>query len=349
MSTDTSKSVHILLQNERGQLLLCTRTKTKATYPGLITSSAGGRVESGESYLTAAKRELYEELGIFDIPLIHYGAFIVQNKHEHTPHQLFVGVISSSTPLIIDSQEIALSNWYSITDIREQILHSPDFFADPFLQAFVVYEKSLLYIIDFDHTLFNWYQCKEELQSYLLNQYKIDPSLFKKTKDLIEIDSLYNVFSHLDLLAIKTGIDRTKLLKAFSLFMDKAERFVYSDATSLLKRLVESPHQIVLLTYGDETNQEYFIEKTGIKKYLNTVKIVTEKTTKLEVLKKLGSQNNTIVSINDDPEEAIFTGELLPFLYNNIVVERANAKFTSIQQNSKYYKVLSLNDIVVPM
>ena len=45
-------------------------------YPGKITSSAGGHVDEGENYKTAALRELKEELGI-STPLRDLGRFDV--------------------------------------------------------------------------------------------------------------------------------------------------------------------------------------------------------------------------------------------------------------------------------
>ena len=58
------RSVHIFVFNPRGQLYLQKRALHKDQYPGCWDSSAAGHVDWGESYETAAKRELEEELGI---------------------------------------------------------------------------------------------------------------------------------------------------------------------------------------------------------------------------------------------------------------------------------------------
>src|ERR1700741_2484278 len=59
-----TRSIHILLENKQGEVLVCRRPKNKKAYPNRFTSSAGGHVERGESYRVAAVRELKEELGM---------------------------------------------------------------------------------------------------------------------------------------------------------------------------------------------------------------------------------------------------------------------------------------------
>jgi len=58
------RSVHLLVFNERGELLLQKRSMNKDVHPGLWDSSAAGHVSFGESYEQCAVREVDEELGI---------------------------------------------------------------------------------------------------------------------------------------------------------------------------------------------------------------------------------------------------------------------------------------------
>lgn len=60
------RAVHILLFNRYGELFLQKRSMQKDESPGLWDSSAAGHVDSGESYLACARRELAEELGVVD-------------------------------------------------------------------------------------------------------------------------------------------------------------------------------------------------------------------------------------------------------------------------------------------
>lgn len=58
------RSVHILVFNPEGQVLLQLRAMSKDENPGLWDSSAAGHVDYGERYDASAVREIREELGI---------------------------------------------------------------------------------------------------------------------------------------------------------------------------------------------------------------------------------------------------------------------------------------------
>ncbi|MEI6278957.1 MAG: 16S rRNA (adenine(1518)-N(6)/adenine(1519)-N(6))-dimethyltransferase RsmA [Verrucomicrobiae bacterium] len=63
------RAVHMILSNTAGEILLQKRSIWKDRNPGLWDASAAGHVDSGESYLAAASRELREELGVESPPL----------------------------------------------------------------------------------------------------------------------------------------------------------------------------------------------------------------------------------------------------------------------------------------
>ena len=58
------RSVHIVVFNTAGQILLQKRNLHKDIQPGKWDTAVGGHLDSGETYLDAAKREFGEELGI---------------------------------------------------------------------------------------------------------------------------------------------------------------------------------------------------------------------------------------------------------------------------------------------
>ncbi|RLA20345.1 MAG: NUDIX hydrolase [Gammaproteobacteria bacterium] len=58
------RSVHLLVFNQAGELLLQKRSMTKDSCPGYWDSSAAGHVEAGESYDQCVMREVTEELGV---------------------------------------------------------------------------------------------------------------------------------------------------------------------------------------------------------------------------------------------------------------------------------------------
>jgi isopentenyldiphosphate isomerase len=57
------RSVHILVLNPEGRLLLQKRSMSKDVQPGKWDTSVGGHVGFGQSYEEAARREAEEELG----------------------------------------------------------------------------------------------------------------------------------------------------------------------------------------------------------------------------------------------------------------------------------------------
>lgn len=71
---DTRENIHknglihremgIWVFNDKGEVILQKRSMTKKHHPGCWSDSAAGHVESGDSYLVTAIRELKEETGI---------------------------------------------------------------------------------------------------------------------------------------------------------------------------------------------------------------------------------------------------------------------------------------------
>jgi len=60
---------HVLVVNGRGELLLQKRSANKDIQPGKWDTSVGGHLDPGEDYLTAALREMAEEIGVSGVPL----------------------------------------------------------------------------------------------------------------------------------------------------------------------------------------------------------------------------------------------------------------------------------------
>jgi isopentenyldiphosphate isomerase len=65
------RAVHILVFRSNGNIILQKRVMAKDIAPGKWDTSVGGHVDAGEDYITAAYREMEEELGISGVKLEH--------------------------------------------------------------------------------------------------------------------------------------------------------------------------------------------------------------------------------------------------------------------------------------
>ncbi|GDY17504.1 NUDIX hydrolase [Verrucomicrobiota bacterium] len=80
------RAIHIFWLRPDGQLCLQRRSFAKDHCPGLLSSSCAGHVDAGETYVSAATRELAEELGVQVAPTalaeIDYAPCHVELGHE---------------------------------------------------------------------------------------------------------------------------------------------------------------------------------------------------------------------------------------------------------------------------
>lgn len=117
------RAVHVLVFNRRGELFLQKRSMNKDENPGLWDSSAAGHVDSGESYLDCARREIGEELGITDeVPLEELfklpPSAVTGFEHSMIYRTRFDG------ELTLQSEEIDAGEWISpeVMDARVEVL-----------------------------------------------------------------------------------------------------------------------------------------------------------------------------------------------------------------------------------
>ncbi len=126
------RAVHVWVFRSNGQLVVQRRSASKDQYPNALTSSASGHLDSGEDYLTAAGRELGEELGLFGIEL----SFAVklpacpETAYEHTVLYRCV----TDAPLTPHVGEVASLELSSKADLLHQLSQPGDNLSPPFRQ-----------------------------------------------------------------------------------------------------------------------------------------------------------------------------------------------------------------------
>ena len=108
--------VRIFIFNTKGQLFLQKRSMKVHAYPGCWDSSAAGHVDPGEDALTAAKREVVEELGIKDLillPKLHfYNEKQCRDKLFRTYDAIFFAQYEGS--FILAEAEVSDGKWFDL-------------------------------------------------------------------------------------------------------------------------------------------------------------------------------------------------------------------------------------------
>ncbi|WP_353683375.1 NUDIX domain-containing protein [Thermodesulfovibrio sp. 3907-1M] len=129
------KVVHVLVFNSKGELLLQKRASHKDVAPGKWDTSVGGHIKPGEDILTAAKREMLEELGVVPENLRFLYTYIHSNEYESELVYTYWTVHEG--PFDFNKNEVEEVAFWSIENIQKSLFF--DFFSDNFKQEFLRY------------------------------------------------------------------------------------------------------------------------------------------------------------------------------------------------------------------
>jgi isopentenyldiphosphate isomerase len=121
------RSTYILVFNSHGELYVQKRTMTKDVFPGYYDPAAGGVVLAGESYEESAARELAEEMGIRNVPLIRLFEFYFADEATRVWGEVFSCIYDGE--LILQEEEVEYIKLMTIEDIlrrAEREAFTPD-------------------------------------------------------------------------------------------------------------------------------------------------------------------------------------------------------------------------------
>lgn len=113
------KVVHVLVFNENGELLLQKRSLTKDVAPGRWDTSVGGHISPGEDLITAAKREMEEEVGIVSDNLRYLYSYIHSNAYESELVSTYS--CTHNGPFSFNASEIDQIRFWKIEEIKNAI------------------------------------------------------------------------------------------------------------------------------------------------------------------------------------------------------------------------------------
>lgn len=128
------RAVSVIIFNSKKQILLQKRADSKYHSAGLWTNTCCSHPRPGEDSLQAAKRRLYEEMGIrcelqkmFDLT---YEIPLHNNLTEHEFDHVYAG-ICNDIPLP-DPGEVSDWKYADVSAIKKEILEDPSRFTDWF-------------------------------------------------------------------------------------------------------------------------------------------------------------------------------------------------------------------------
>lgn len=136
--------VRIFLFNSDGELFLQKRG-ANVDFPNLWDQSVGGHVDEGEDYLTAAEREMKEEIGLKGVKLDEIAKYYTESEYTHGQFKRFNMLYSatSDTPLTLEPDEVAGGEWVSLPGLDKMLADGPENFTRGFIRAYEVYRSSL--------------------------------------------------------------------------------------------------------------------------------------------------------------------------------------------------------------
>jgi len=111
--------VHVLIFNNKGELLLQKRSMNKDVAPGKWDTSVGGHVDPGEDIKEAANREMQEELGIKDAETVLLYNYFFRNDYESELVSTFSCVFDGK--ITFEKDEIDEVRFYDLKEISENI------------------------------------------------------------------------------------------------------------------------------------------------------------------------------------------------------------------------------------
>lgn len=132
------RSVHTFVFNPEGCLFLQKRSLCKDENPGFWDTSSAGHVDSGEDYLTAANRELTEELGISE-PLVPF--MRIKACEESYWEHVAAYTCTTRQSIVINPAEISEGRFWSLDEVRETLSKKNNPFTSTFKIIFINYLK----------------------------------------------------------------------------------------------------------------------------------------------------------------------------------------------------------------
>jgi isopentenyl-diphosphate delta-isomerase type 1 len=112
------RCIGVLVFNNKGELYLQKRSRTKDLHPGVWALSVGGHPKSGQTYKEGAKEEMKEELGI-EAPFEKIGKYCYQGETETEMFVVYKAVHNG--PFKLSPEEIEEGRFFNLNDLPQKV------------------------------------------------------------------------------------------------------------------------------------------------------------------------------------------------------------------------------------
>ena len=141
--------VRMFITSNSGKILIQKRSSKIKNSPLKWDQSAGGHVDDNETYLAAAKRELFEEMGINNVRLKKLCKYFtvdnyndyVRKRHNVIFHGIYDGRVS------IDNDEVCNYCWLTYDELDKWIAKTPQDFTKGFIEAYTNFKQHNFIIV----------------------------------------------------------------------------------------------------------------------------------------------------------------------------------------------------------
>lgn len=152
----------------------------------------------------------------------------------------------------------------------------------------------MIYITDFDYTLFNTRELIDHLASEFA-RFGVAPDQFQSALAEVKKElGYYDYKKHLEKLVF--GKEYADALEVVDSVLSRASEFLYPDALPFLHRTHQAGHSIFVLTFGQDDWQRKKIIGTQIDGF---VQVHTTTGSKVDALESIGSHGQPIVLVED--------------------------------------------------
>lgn len=126
------RAISIILFNKKGEILLQQRADSKYHWAGIWSNAVCTHPRENETYIAAANRRVYEELGVSTVlkPVFYFiykATDVESGLTEHELDHVFIGNYEGEIPF--NTNEVKAVRWISKTALDNEMEENPERFS----------------------------------------------------------------------------------------------------------------------------------------------------------------------------------------------------------------------------